>query len=194
MAPAPIRVTFCKLGDDRPSVCGILYPFLPSGSLADHIEKKNELGSRNLWLQPPLRPLLLGNCQEMFLMPILMASLAGDLAFLWDKSAEGGFCQSAIEAGLRILESCVEAKSASEIKASADNPGCLNATSVASADRPVYSPSTSKTNDPLDYALSTDLQSQLVSVLRTARTSSEKAIPLVKNILENGHPIFRKIL
>jgi hypothetical protein len=46
MAPAQTLVTICKHGDDRPFVCGSLYPFLPNGSLAGHIEKNNESGER----------------------------------------------------------------------------------------------------------------------------------------------------
>ncbi|MCJ1246649.1 hypothetical protein MMC30_003858 [Trapelia coarctata] len=46
MAPAQILVTICKSGDDRPFVCGSLYPFLPNGSLAGHIEKNNESSER----------------------------------------------------------------------------------------------------------------------------------------------------
>lgn len=46
MAPAQTLVTICKPGDDRPFVCGSLYPFLPNGNLAGHIEKNNESGER----------------------------------------------------------------------------------------------------------------------------------------------------
>jgi serine/threonine protein kinase len=46
MAPAQILVTICKPGDDRPFVCGSLYPFLPNGSLASYIEKSDESGER----------------------------------------------------------------------------------------------------------------------------------------------------
>lgn len=46
MAPAQTLVPICKSGDDTPFVCGSLYPFLPNGSLAGHIEKNNESGER----------------------------------------------------------------------------------------------------------------------------------------------------
>ncbi|KAI1175975.1 kinase-like domain-containing protein [Nemania sp. FL0916] len=46
IGPAQIVVTICKHGDDRPFVCGSLYPFLPNGSLASHIEKNNASGER----------------------------------------------------------------------------------------------------------------------------------------------------
>jgi hypothetical protein len=46
MAPAQTLVTICKPGDDRQFVCGSLYPFLPNGSLAGHIEKNNKSGER----------------------------------------------------------------------------------------------------------------------------------------------------
>lgn len=46
MAPAQTLVTICKPGNDRPFVCGSLYPFLPNGSLAGHIEKNNESSER----------------------------------------------------------------------------------------------------------------------------------------------------
>jgi len=46
MAPAQTLVTTSKPGNDRPFVCGSLYPFLPNGSLASHIEKNNESGER----------------------------------------------------------------------------------------------------------------------------------------------------
>lgn len=46
MAPAQVLVTICKHGDDRPFVCGSLYPFLPNGNLAGHIEKNHESGER----------------------------------------------------------------------------------------------------------------------------------------------------
>lgn len=46
MAPAQTFVTICRPGDDRPSVCGSLYSFLPNGSLADHIDNNNVSGVR----------------------------------------------------------------------------------------------------------------------------------------------------
>ena len=46
MAPAQTLVTVCKPGDDRPVVCGSLYPFLSNGSLASYIEKNNISGER----------------------------------------------------------------------------------------------------------------------------------------------------
>jgi hypothetical protein len=46
IAPAQTLVIICKPGDDRPFVCGSLYPFLPNGSLAGHIKKNNESGRR----------------------------------------------------------------------------------------------------------------------------------------------------
>lgn len=46
MASAQTLVTICKPGDDRPFVCGSLYPFLPNGNLAGHIEKNNESSER----------------------------------------------------------------------------------------------------------------------------------------------------
>jgi serine/threonine protein kinase len=46
MAPAQTLVTICKPGDDRPFVCGSLYPFLLNGNLASYIEKNNESGKR----------------------------------------------------------------------------------------------------------------------------------------------------
>ena len=46
IGPAQTLVTICKTGNDRPFVCGSLYPFLPNGSLAGHIEKNNESGER----------------------------------------------------------------------------------------------------------------------------------------------------
>ncbi|KAI0003448.1 hypothetical protein F4779DRAFT_634602 [Xylariaceae sp. FL0662B] len=46
MAPAQTLVTICKPGDDRPFVCGSLYPFLQNGSLDSHIERNNESGER----------------------------------------------------------------------------------------------------------------------------------------------------
>lgn len=46
MAPAQTFVTIRKSGDDRPVVCGSLYPFLPNGTLASHIEKNNKSGER----------------------------------------------------------------------------------------------------------------------------------------------------
>lgn len=46
MAPAQTLVTICKPGDDRPVLCGSLYPFLSNGSLASYIEKSNISGER----------------------------------------------------------------------------------------------------------------------------------------------------
>lgn len=46
MAPAQTLVTICKHGDDKPFVCGSLYPFVPNGSLASTIEESNESGER----------------------------------------------------------------------------------------------------------------------------------------------------
>ncbi|MCJ1422408.1 hypothetical protein MMC29_000288 [Sticta canariensis] len=46
MAPAQTLVTICKPGDDKPVVCGSLYPFFSNGSLASYIEKNNLSGER----------------------------------------------------------------------------------------------------------------------------------------------------
>ena len=46
MAPAQTLVTTCKPGDNRPVVCGSLYPFFSNGSLDSHIEKNNQSGER----------------------------------------------------------------------------------------------------------------------------------------------------
>ncbi|OBT60797.1 hypothetical protein VE03_09898 [Pseudogymnoascus sp. 23342-1-I1] len=50
MTPTKTLVTICKPDDDRPFVCGSLYPFIPNGSLASKIEQSNESGGRiPLW-------------------------------------------------------------------------------------------------------------------------------------------------
>lgn len=41
ISPAQTLVTICKEGDDRPLVCGSLYPFIPKGTLAGNIEHNN---------------------------------------------------------------------------------------------------------------------------------------------------------
>lgn len=46
MAPAQTLVTIRKPGDDKPVVCGSLYPFLSNGSLASYIEENNKAGER----------------------------------------------------------------------------------------------------------------------------------------------------
>lgn len=46
IAPAQSLVTVCKPGDDRPFVCGTLYPFLPNGNLAGHIQRNNASAKR----------------------------------------------------------------------------------------------------------------------------------------------------
>ncbi|KFZ05786.1 hypothetical protein V501_08021 [Pseudogymnoascus sp. VKM F-4519 (FW-2642)] len=46
MSPAQTLVTICKEGDDRPLVCGSLYPFIPKGTLASNIEHNNQYGRR----------------------------------------------------------------------------------------------------------------------------------------------------
>ena len=46
MPPAQTLVTIGRPGDDGPVVCGSLYPFLPNGTLASHIEKNNGSGER----------------------------------------------------------------------------------------------------------------------------------------------------
>ncbi|KAI1076824.1 kinase-like domain-containing protein [Whalleya microplaca] len=46
MPPAQTLVTICKPGDDKPFVCGSLYPLLPNGSLDKHIERSNESRER----------------------------------------------------------------------------------------------------------------------------------------------------
>ncbi|KFY49726.1 hypothetical protein V495_00485 [Pseudogymnoascus sp. VKM F-4514 (FW-929)] len=42
MAPTQTLVTICKHGDDRPFVCGSLYPFIPNGTLASNIDQSNQ--------------------------------------------------------------------------------------------------------------------------------------------------------
>jgi serine/threonine protein kinase len=46
MSPTQTLVTICKQGDDRPFVCGSLYPFIPKGTLASNIEQSNHYGRR----------------------------------------------------------------------------------------------------------------------------------------------------
>lgn len=46
MTPTQTLVTICKPSDDRPFVCGSLYPFIQNGSLASKIEQSNESSGR----------------------------------------------------------------------------------------------------------------------------------------------------
>lgn len=46
MPPTQTLVTISKRGDDRPFVCGSLYPFITNGTLASNIEHSNQYGKR----------------------------------------------------------------------------------------------------------------------------------------------------